>query len=43
MRPNLKAGELVHIMASKSGSTLTARTVIIGSMPVPPAGAPSGQ
>lgn len=42
-RPTLKAGEQVHVMAARSGSTLTARTVFIGSMPAPPSAPPPGQ
>jgi hypothetical protein len=43
LRPALKAGQQVHVMASKSGSTLTAQTVIIGAMPAPTSDTPPGQ
>jgi hypothetical protein len=37
-RPSFTAGQQVHVMASRSGSPLTARMVIVGAMPAPPSG-----
>jgi hypothetical protein len=39
-RPAFRAGQQVHVVASKSGSTLTAQMVFIGAMPAPPSGGP---